>query len=47
MWSSTDRENGMREGRYTEEQIGHALSQAEARMKAGDICRKLGSNEQT
>jgi hypothetical protein len=34
-------------GRYTEEQIAHALGQAKARMKAEDICRKLGINEQT
>jgi putative transposase len=31
---------------YTEEQIMHALRQAEAGKKVGDICRELGVSQQ-
>ena len=33
--------------RYTEEQIGFALRQAEAGTPPAEICRKLGVTEQT
>ena len=33
--------------RYTEEQIGFALRQAEAGTSPAEICRKLGVTEQT
>jgi putative transposase len=33
--------------RYTEEQIVHALRQAEGGMPVGEICRRLGVSEPT
>ena len=37
----------MKKGRFTEEQIVHALRQAEAGTPAVEVCRKLGVSEQT
>ena len=37
----------MRKRRFTEEQIAHALRQAEAGTPAVEVCRKLGVSEQT
>jgi putative transposase len=40
-------EDGMKRSRFTEEQIVHALRQAEAGTPAVEVCRKLGVSEQT
>ena len=37
----------MKRKRYTEEQIIYALKQAEAGVKASEICRTMGVSEQT
>ena len=37
----------MRKGRFTEEQIGYALRQAEGGVPVKEIIRKLGVSEQT
>ena len=37
----------MKQSRFTEEQIAHALRQAEAGTPAVEVCRKLGVSEQT
>ncbi len=37
----------MKRSRFTEEQIVHALRQAEAGTPAVEVCRKLGVSEQT
>jgi len=37
----------MRTRRFTEEQIAHALRQAEAGKPVGDICREMGVSEQS
>jgi putative transposase len=37
----------VKKSRLTEEQIVHALRQAEAGTPAGEVCRKLGVSEQT
>ncbi len=37
----------MKRSRFTEEQIAHALRQAEAGTPAVEVCRKLGVSEQT
>jgi len=37
----------MNKSRFTEEQIVHALRQAESGMPAVEVCRKLGVTEQT
>lgn len=37
----------MKAKRYTEEQIGFALKQAEYGTPVGEVCRKLGITEQT
>jgi putative transposase len=37
----------MKQSRFTEEQIVHALRQAEAGTPAVEVCRKLGVREQT
>jgi putative transposase len=40
-------EDGMKRSRFAEEQIVHALRQAEAGTPAVEVCRKLGVSEQT
>ena len=35
----------MKRSRYTEEQIAHALRQAEAGMPVTDVCRQMGISE--
>jgi putative transposase len=40
-------EDQMRKTAFTEEQVAHALRQAEAGTPVGEICRKLGISEQT
>ena len=40
-------EDGRKRSRFTEEQIVHALRQAEAGTPAVGVCRKLGVSEQT
>ena len=37
----------MRKSRFTEEQIAYAMRQAEAGTPAPEICRKMGTSEQT
>ncbi len=37
----------MKKSRFTEEQIAHALRQAEAGAPAVEVCRRLGVSEQT
>ena len=37
----------MKKSRFTEEQIAHALRQAELGTPAVEVCRKLGVTEQT
>jgi putative transposase len=37
----------MKKSRFTEEQIAHALKQAELGTKVGQICRKVGISEAT
>ncbi len=37
----------MKKSRFTEEQIAHALRQAEAGTPAVEVCRKLGVSENT
>jgi putative transposase len=37
----------MRKTAFTEEQVAHALRQAEAGTPVAEICRKLGISEQT
>jgi putative transposase len=40
-------EDQMRKTAFTEEQVAHALRQAEAGTPVAEICRKLGISEQT
>jgi putative transposase len=40
-------EDQMRKTAFTEEQVAHALRQAEAGMPVLEVCRKLGISEQT
>jgi putative transposase len=37
----------MRKTAFTEEQVAHALRQAEAGTPVAEVCRKLGMSEQT
>jgi putative transposase len=37
----------MKNSRYTESQVTYALSQAEAGMLVGDVCRSMGISEAT
>ena len=43
---SKRREDQMRKTAFTEEQVAHALRQAEAGTPVAEICRKLGISEQ-
>jgi putative transposase len=40
-------EDQMRKPAFTEEQVAHALRQAEAGMPVAEICRKRGISAQT
>jgi putative transposase len=40
-------EGQMRQTAFTEEQVAYALRQAESGTPIAEICRKLGSREQT
>ena len=42
-----EREEPLPRKRYTEEQVGFALQQAEAGTPVVELCRKLGVSEQT
>jgi putative transposase len=46
MWSKRG-EDQMRKTAFTEEQVAHALRQAEAGTPVAEVCRKLGISEQT
>ena len=37
----------MKKSKFTEEQIAFALRQAEAGTRDGEVCRKMGTSEQT
>lgn len=42
-----EREEGMKQKRYSEEQIIFALKQVDAGRKASEVCRQLGVSEPT
>jgi len=46
LWTKAKEGKMPRKGPHTEEQIMHALRQAEAGKKVSDICRELGVSQQ-
>jgi putative transposase len=46
MWSKRG-EDQMRKTAFTEEQVAHALRQAESGTPVAEVCRRLGISEQT